>query len=124
MPSNPVVQGMMKPKMDPTGRYCKPFPVPDAVKYKMGLQRHLLLGNGFYQFLRRASVSEGEEPTEASGRLDLGPKTLPVVNLLDISAEHADALMEEALPADRARFRQYLTERPLGLGAITGVRQH
>jgi hypothetical protein len=39
---------------------------------------------------------------------------------LDISNEcYADALVEEALPQDRSRFRAYLSSRPLGLGLIT-----
>ena len=125
MPSNPVAQGMMKPKMDASGRPVRRFPIPEAIRFKMALHRDLLLGNGFYRSLRRMrpapSAVKHEELAEAMGQLDLGPKTLPVVNLLDVSAEHASALMEEALPADRTRLRQYLTARPLGLGAITAV---
>ncbi|KAM0324628.1 hypothetical protein ACHAQA_008017 [Verticillium albo-atrum] len=51
-----------------------------------------------------------------------GPKLreLPIVNLMDFSdSQYAEALLEEALPHDRDRFRGYLTERPLGLGLMT-----
>ncbi|KAF5678612.1 DNA helicase [Fusarium heterosporum] len=48
-------------------------------------------------------------------------RPLPVLNFLSINdPEYADCILEEALPQDRARFRQYLSKRPLGLGMIIG----
>jgi hypothetical protein len=61
------------------------------------------------------------------GSLSLGQpsppfRPLPVVNFLDIpDEEYKNALLEEALPSDRAPFRQYLSHRHLGLGIITAV---
>ncbi|KAM0436628.1 hypothetical protein ACHAPT_002336 [Fusarium lateritium] len=46
-------------------------------------------------------------------------RSLPVVNLLGTDENRIKALMQEALPDDRARFQAYLSERPLGLGIIT-----
>ncbi|KPM37738.1 hypothetical protein AK830_g8828 [Neonectria ditissima] len=55
------------------------------------------------------------EAIEATSKM----RPLPVVNFLDIDDKiYADAIVDEALPQDRARFRGYLSHRPLGLGLI------
>lgn len=99
----------------------------------MALHRALLRGNGFYDVLvPKPSVSQ--DFAEALGQLSLDdkegdqskdapapPRRLPVVNLVNIPKEHLDALFHEALPGDRQRFAKYMSERPLGVGAITAV---
>lgn len=106
-------------------------PIPEDVKFRMALHRALLRGNGFYDVLVQP-IDEVHELTESLATAALGvglsekgklllPKRLPVIDLVNLPQEHLDALMEEALPADRERFVKYLRERPLGLGAIMGV---
>jgi hypothetical protein len=49
-------------------------------------------------------------------------KVLPNVNLMRFENEvFLEDLLTEILECDRERFRQYFTERPLGLGLITAV---
>ncbi|TFB02785.1 Regulator of nonsense transcripts 1 [Trichoderma ghanense] len=125
-PSNPVACGMPKEKKDGESERV---PIPEDVKFRMALHRALLRGNGFYDVLVQ-SADEVDELAEnlATADLDVGvtekgnlllPKRLPVIDLINLPDEHLKALMEEALPADRQRFVKYLSERPLGLGAIT-----
>ncbi|KAM0351036.1 hypothetical protein ACHAPU_002817 [Fusarium lateritium] len=63
--------------------------------------------------------------TEGVANLNIGSKgpflrPLPVLNFLSINdPEYVDCILQEALPQDRARFREYLSKRPLGLGMIT-----
>ncbi|KAH6854035.1 P-loop containing nucleoside triphosphate hydrolase protein [Chaetomium sp. MPI-CAGE-AT-0009] len=46
-------------------------------------------------------------------------RPLPIVNLLEVQDQrYVDALLEEALPADRVPFREYLTKRILGIGIV------
>lgn len=65
---------------------------------------------------------------EDIGNIELKPngtslRPLPTANFLDIEDQaYVDCILEEALPEDRARFREYLSNRPLGLGMITAVR--
>jgi hypothetical protein len=65
---------------------------------------------------------------EGIENIELEPKStplrpLPTVNFLDIENQaYVNCILEEALPEDRARFREYLSNRPLGLGMITAVR--
>ncbi|KAL6407100.1 hypothetical protein AUP68_09926 [Ilyonectria robusta] len=65
------------------------------------------------------------EVTASISQLSLGEKkmymeTLPVVNLLNCADQDlVNALVHEALPDDRDRFREYFSKRPLGLGIIT-----
>ncbi|KAL6794263.1 P-loop containing nucleoside triphosphate hydrolase protein [Trichoderma sp. SZMC 28012] len=109
----------------------KKGPIPEDTKFKMALHRALLRGNGFYDVLvPKPSVSQ--DFAEALGQLSpddkegdqskdapAPPRRLPVVNLVNIPKEHLDALFQEALPGDRQRFAKYMSERPLGVGAIT-----
>ncbi|KAJ4165238.1 hypothetical protein LMH87_006878 [Akanthomyces muscarius] len=45
--------------------------------------------------------------------------SMPTVNLLDFGDSFlADAIVQEALPLDQARFRGYLSNRPLGCGLL------
>ncbi|KAK4150791.1 P-loop containing nucleoside triphosphate hydrolase protein [Chaetomidium leptoderma] len=97
---------------------------------RMELHRTLMRGSGFYNWMtntNQAPVPEPEEPSVeqalANRTLDQQPppvRTLPVVNLLDVPDDkYTRALLEEALPRDRAPFSQYLSRRHLGLGIIT-----
>lgn len=103
-------------------------PIPEEIKFKMALHRALLRGNGFHDVLV-PSADEVDHLADqlANSSLDIGitdmgelllPKRLPVIDLIDLPEEHLHALIEEALPADRQRFVKYLSERPLGFGAI------
>lgn len=94
----------------------------------MALHRALLRGNGFYDVLvPKQSVStdfvEALEDKEGGQSKDAPalPRRLPVVNLVDIPAEHLDALFQEAMRGDRQRFAKYLSERPLGVGVVLAV---
>lgn len=98
------------------------------VKTKMQLHRGLLRGNGFYWFMAGKQPSVGDQDvTDAMGALSVSSavpalRPLPVVNFLDMNDKaYEDAVVEEALPADRQRFRAYLSTRPLGVGIITAV---
>lgn len=72
----------------------------------------------------KPAVAGPDDASTAMDNLCLGDKApaklrqLPVVDLLG-SDTYADAIVEEALPADRQRFRAYMTERLLGLGIMT-----
>ncbi|KAI8711430.1 hypothetical protein NCS52_01406400 [Fusarium sp. LHS14.1] len=93
------------------------------VKVRMELHRALLRGNGFYDWMTQTGP---QDITQAMAAASLDDETaptlrpLPSVNFLDIEDQaYADAIVEEALPHDRERFRGYLSDRPLGVGIIT-----
>lgn len=100
--------------------------------FQQELTRDLFRGRGFYRTLQRQAIKDrdcaevlqaltlGDKPSPVHAPLDLKP--LPVENFLDIKDQgFVDALLMEALPADRARLRQYMSERHLGLGLVTAV---
>jgi hypothetical protein len=81
----------------------------DKVKDKMDLHRSVLRGAGFYDWMTKTDGNSKRRP-------------LPTIDLFDIDDQtYANAILEMALPKDRARFRSYLSNRPLGIGIITGV---
>ncbi|KAJ4199794.1 hypothetical protein NW759_016004 [Fusarium solani] len=89
----------------------------------MSLHRDLVRGTGFYDTLVGKVPSVDEIAADLEG-LSLESssslaRSLPIVNLLGTDQDRIKALMQEALPQDRARFQTYLSERPLGLGVIT-----
>ncbi|KAM0254015.1 hypothetical protein ACHAQJ_006985 [Trichoderma viride] len=130
-PSNPIACGMPK-EVAVAAKVARP-PIPEDLKFKMALHRDLLRGNGFWDTLvpRLSSEADGvDEHVESLEEtyLDEGdkpqtelppPRGLPVVNLIDLPQEHYEALIKEALPADRQRFSKYLSTAPLGLACIT-----
>ncbi|CEI40060.1 unnamed protein product [Fusarium venenatum] len=84
------------------------------VRDRMDLQRALMRGKGFFEWM-----SKPETDIEQSHSMAL--RQLPLHNFLNaIDKEYAEAIIDEALPQDRARFRNYLERRPLGLGIVTG----
>lgn len=90
----------------------------------MDLQRALMRGTGYFDWMMRPSADLAEKMAATSLEPNSLPtlRPLPVVNFLEIAdAKYVDALVEEALPQDRTRFRQYLSKRLLGLGIITAV---
>ncbi|KAJ4131673.1 hypothetical protein NW768_005866 [Fusarium equiseti] len=97
----------------------------DYEKLVMSLHRDLTRGAGFWE--TTVSLTSGTEQLEGDlAQMGLTQaklmrlETLPSVNLLRGPNEQwIDALMTEALEVDRARFRRYLGECPLGLGLIT-----
>lgn len=97
----------------------------DEVKVRMELHRALMRGNGFYDWMTQPGPQDITEAMAAASLDDKAAPTLrplPSVNFLDIDDQaYADAIVEEALPQDRVRFRGYLSNRPLGIGIITAV---
>jgi hypothetical protein len=100
---------------------------PTEMKDRMDLHRALMRGTGFYGWM--TGSNPGDDLSSAMAAIDRkGNKLatqlrrLPTVNLLAIEdGNYAGALLEETQPDDRARFRQYLSNRPLGLGIIAAV---
>lgn len=91
---------------------------------RMDLHRALVRGTGFYEWMTKAGLKSLPGTMEFTSPVDppVHFRPLPVVNFLDIDdTAYADSIVEEALPHDRARFRVYLSSRPLGLGIISGV---
>lgn len=91
-------------------------------KDRQALHRYLSLGTGFYPWMAR--LPETKKSDDWLGQLSLAKdmRPLPTTNFLDFGdATLANAIVEEALPQDRARFRRYLTDRPLGLGLVAAV---
>ncbi|KAJ6783440.1 hypothetical protein PWT90_01687 [Aphanocladium album] len=75
------------------------------------LHRSLNLGRGFYIWMSQSPTPPLSFGTEI--------RPLPVANWLDIGNETlVRAIIDEAVPSDRARFRAYLSKRPLGLALI------
>lgn len=71
----------------------------------MQLHRGLVQGAGFFEWAKTTRLT-----------------SMPTVNLLDFGDDVlADAIVQEALPIDRARFRGYLSNRHLGCGLIIAV---
>ncbi|KAF3070219.1 hypothetical protein CFAM422_006697 [Trichoderma lentiforme] len=115
-PFNPIACGTPGQK-DASGQWV---PIPE----ESSSQRQRLL---------RCPCPSTDEVDQAADKLaksslDIGvtdkgelllPKLLPVIDLIELPEEHLNALIEEALPADRQRFVKYLSERRLGLGAMT-----
>lgn len=99
------------------------------LRFKMALHRDLWVGAGFYNSLRGdmvaeldkafAAISVGEE---ASIPVDDGPRSLPIVDMLDLpSIEYLQALLLHISKVDRERFTKYMSSRPLGLAIFTAV---
>lgn len=114
-PTNPVALGYPKPKPKD-----KEAPIPTDLQFRMSLHRDLLRGTGFWPTLKSKAKEEDEKITaETMGKAS---SQVPNHNFLDIADQKlVDVLMLEALPADRARLRQYLSNRWLGLSLITAV---
>lgn len=113
-----------------------------TIEERQRLHRDLMRCRGFYEFM--VGVSDAAKnpagpdvdidsicdasqqlaglAVESELRPEPGIRRLPVVNYLDIgNDEFVDALLEEALPEDRDRYRGYMSRRHLGLGLITAV---
>ncbi|KAK3290860.1 P-loop containing nucleoside triphosphate hydrolase protein [Chaetomium fimeti] len=96
-------------------------------KERMELHRAVMRGQGFYDWMihqaakdhlveAMASVSDVSAPPARPAR------RLPAVNFLAADNEaYINALFEEILPGDRAPFREYLTNRFLGIGIVTAA---
>lgn len=100
--------------------------IPGNVKETMDLHRALMRGSGFFDWMTRptSDIVEVMAVTSLQDTTTPTPKLrdLPVINFLQIDDDKfVDALIDEALPQDRARFRQYLSNRALGLGIVTAV---
>ncbi|RSL50912.1 hypothetical protein CEP54_011672 [Fusarium duplospermum] len=98
----------------------------EKVQDRMDLHRALMRGAGFWDWMVFRSPQELVGASQAVNLVDAPPapapkpRVLPSTNFLDFEDEaYADAIVAEALPHDRSRFRGYLSNRPLGLGMIT-----
>ncbi|KAM0325791.1 hypothetical protein ACHAQA_007093 [Verticillium albo-atrum] len=99
--------------------------VPASIRDQMELHRAVLRGRGFYNWM--AKSAPGHDFADNSGAISLNPlrevtrlRQIPVVNFLAIKDEqYVEVLLSQALPQDRARFRGYMSERPLGIGIMT-----
>ncbi|CAH0049226.1 unnamed protein product [Clonostachys solani] len=93
----------------------------------MAFHRALQRGTGFYDVFKGASSSSNPidslaESMEHSVISDDGTtgQQLPNISYLDLGdPTYIDALLEDVLPQDRARFRGYFSNRPLGLSLVT-----
>lgn len=128
-PSNLVARGVSKKEAE-LARVQRPAIRPD-IKFMMDLHRALVRNNGFFEVLvpkkddeevdelsaamAKAQLEDDDEPRAESVR------SLPVVNLLAFDPAKIDALLEEALPADRPRLRVHLTNVCLGFVLVTAV---
>lgn len=126
-PSNPVRWGLPSPD----ARANKRTPLTEEqrailakVKDNMELHRALVRGNGFYDWMVKKPLESIVDTMSSLSVADTAStcRPLPCVNFLDFRDKaRAQAIVNEALPDDRNRFRAYLSKRPLGLGIITGV---
>ncbi|KAI1213533.1 P-loop containing nucleoside triphosphate hydrolase protein [Annulohypoxylon truncatum] len=117
--SNPGACGMLEANDMPSEeRACKVAQIEDT----MDLHRALVRGNGFYDWMTRPGTDIVDSMKAVSLQSQPTLRALPTENFLDtVDPKFADALIEELLPEDRNRFRQYLSDRPLSLGLITAA---
>ncbi|KAM0249671.1 hypothetical protein ACHAQJ_008968 [Trichoderma viride] len=126
-PTNLVACGFSK-KMAERAKVDRPK-INEDIKFMMNLHRALVRGNGFYEVLVPKKDGETmDQPTEAMAKAQLEdddepraepPRSLPVVNLINLDQDKIAALLEEALPADRLRLRTHLVKVCLGLVLVT-----
>jgi hypothetical protein len=108
-PTNPVACGIPND--------ADPRAISPEIKDRMDLHQAVMLGDGFYKWMVHPDAVSLDKPGAKLRRL-------PVVNFLAFDdKQYADAIVEEALPVDRNRFRRYLSDRPLGIGIIIAVSQ-
>ncbi|KAH6669661.1 P-loop containing nucleoside triphosphate hydrolase protein [Plectosphaerella plurivora] len=100
------------------------------------LHRQLMCGHGFHEWLAkddpfadaRSITSDDSDDDDgivqgmAATSIDSPSRDkLPTIDYLDGDQGYIDALVAEALPQDRDRFRKYMSDRPLGIGIVTGA---
>ncbi|KAF4996626.1 hypothetical protein FGRMN_4372 [Fusarium graminum] len=113
---------------------------------RMSLHREVLRGAGFHDWMTtkvpkipawavsklstskahksQPSDAQASQITEGIAKLGVGSKAstirpLPSVDFLDVDdLAFVACIVQEAFPQDRVRFREYLSNRPLGLGLI------
>ncbi|KAL9945575.1 hypothetical protein ACHAQF_007631 [Verticillium nonalfalfae] len=105
--TNPVVSGSKEEAAD-----------------KMSLHRAVMRGTGFWDWMRgidpATNITSGLAATPPKRQPLPKLRELPVVDFVDIDdVDYVNALLHEALPTDRVRFKGYLSHRPLGLGMMT-----
>ncbi|KAL7809835.1 P-loop containing nucleoside triphosphate hydrolase protein [Trichoderma aethiopicum] len=128
-PSNPFRWGLPDPTMPARRQQALKDEekanlalVMAQLRDRMELHRALVRGNGFYDWMTKKDGTGSIFDATSSLSLadtDVTCRRLPCVNFLEFGdTVRADAIVNEALPIDRARFRAYLSNRPLGLGII------
>lgn len=134
-PSNLTVFGI---SMEEAGvaRAARSAVRPD-IKLKMDLHRSLVRNNGYFEVLApvpapeqanddedfdelsaamaKAQLEDSDEPQEV--------RSLPIADFLAFNPAKVEALLEEALPADRPRLLAHLSKAYLGFILVTAVRQ-
>ncbi|KAM0325796.1 hypothetical protein ACHAQA_007098 [Verticillium albo-atrum] len=102
--------------------------VPTSIHERMDLHRAVLRGNGFFDWMIKPAAADNDGRPDTLAAMNLQDdgnvskrRKLPVVNFLsgrDQDGQYTAALLEEALPQDRARYRCYLSECALGIGIM------
>ncbi|KAH7312285.1 P-loop containing nucleoside triphosphate hydrolase protein [Stachybotrys elegans] len=83
----------------------------EALQHRMKIARAIVRGTGFHDFA---------DGIQWRGLLPAPPFQCPNINMMDLDQRELAALLENVLPADRERCRQYFSERPLGIALING----
>lgn len=90
----------------------------------MDLYRDLMRGTGFFRSLVEEKLSSQLGAVSLDESVATAPALwqLPIVDFMAIEdVSYLNALLDQVLPEDRDRFRNYLANRPLGLALITSV---
>ncbi|PTB73133.1 hypothetical protein M440DRAFT_1362307 [Trichoderma longibrachiatum ATCC 18648] len=130
-PSNPFRWGLPDPTMPAKAQQAlkdkepaNQAQVEAQLRDRMELHRAIVRGNGFYDCMVKTDAPRCIVEATSSLSLvgtDVLFRRLPCVNFLEFGdSVRAEAIVNEALPHDRDRFRAYLSNRPLGFGIIAG----
>ena len=96
----------------------------ETIKPIMDLQRSVMRGEGLWEWMNHHPEDIVEKMKDVSLE-DSAPRqliALPSTNLMgNLPPALADAIVAQALPEDRQRFRNYLSNLFLGVGIITAV---
>ena len=120
-PSNPVARGIEPLGPNPTADQVKEHGrLTQEVEDLMALQRALFRGEGLWEWMNAGAEDIGSRMAVmplAGSKL----RQPPSLNFLDIDAGLAGAIVAQALPEDRERFRRYMSKVFCGIGVITAV---
>jgi hypothetical protein len=131
--SNPVVFGVSTEEAG-LARATRSAVRPD-IKFKMDLHRAMVRNNGYFEVLAPVPIPEQvnddgdfDELSAAMANAQLEDhdevrevRSLPVFNFLAFNPAEVEALLEQALPADRPRLLAHLSKVYLGFILVTAV---
>ncbi|KAK4097145.1 hypothetical protein N658DRAFT_561957 [Parathielavia hyrcaniae] len=96
-----------RPTLSPSSLAPRRGPSKMTVWHCIALHRAVMRYKGFYDWMTGSGPSL---------------RRLPSKNLFAVQHKaYADELLAELLPADRDRFRRYMSDRPLGIGIIAAA---